>query len=227
MRSTLGWIATACMAVGPALAYARLIPGMIGFVLYVLGGLVALLVALVSVVQAARGRGLGSGAAVAVLAGATFVVIAARSAGVPAINDFTTDANDPPAFRHAQTLGPNVGRDLGYPPAFAETQRACCADLHPARLRVGREEAFAHVQRLAAGMPAWAVTQADPAAGSLEAVVTSRLFGFQDDVVIRVRPDGDTASHVDVRSKSRDGKGDLGVNAARIRDVVTRLETGS
>ena len=38
-------------------------------------------------------------------------------------------------------------------------------------------------------MPTWSVTRRDPQAGELEAVATSKLFGFQDDVVIRVRPD--------------------------------------
>jgi uncharacterized protein (DUF1499 family) len=56
----------------------------------------------------------------------------------------------------------------------------------------------------------------DPAAGTLEANETTRLFHFVDDVVVRVRP-SDGGSVVDVRSKSRDGRGDMGVNAKRIR----------
>jgi len=60
-------------------------------------------------------------------------------------------------------------------------------------------------------------------AGALEAVATSRLFGFQDDIVVRVRPEGEGGSRVDVRSKSRDGKGDRGVNAARIRSFMAEL----
>jgi uncharacterized protein (DUF1499 family) len=74
-------------------------------------------------------------------------------------------------------------------------------------------------------MPTWVITAEDPAGGTIEAVVTSRLFGFQDDVVIRVRPDGTGASRVDMRSKSRDGKGDLGANASRIRAYVSALES--
>jgi len=66
----------------------------------------------------------------------------------------------------------------------------------------------------------------DSTTGMIEAVVTTTVFGFQDDVAIRVRP-ADGGSVVDVRSKSRDGKGDLGVNANRIRDFVARLERGA
>jgi hypothetical protein len=46
--------------------------------------------------------------------------------------------------------------------------------------------------------------------------------GFVDDIVVRVRPRPD-GSLVDVRSKSRDGQGDLGANAARIRQLANAL----
>ena len=52
--------------------------------------------------------------------------------------------------------------------------------------------------------------------GRLEARQESGLFRFVDDVVVRVRP-APGGSVVDVRSKSRDGRGDMGVNAKRIR----------
>ena len=71
------------------------------------------------------------------------------------------------------------------------------------------------------------VTWRDPSAGLLEAMATSRLFGFHDDVAIRVRREADGTSRVDVRSKSRDGQGDLGVNAARIRTFVGAIEAAA
>ena len=49
------------------------------------------------------------------------------------------------------------------------------------------------------------------------------IFGFEDDVAIRVRDVGGK-SVIDMRSKSRDGRGDLGANAARIRAYVSALE---
>src|SRR5438093_431743 len=68
------------------------------------------------------------------------------------------------------------------------------------------------------------VTRSEPSAGLLEATATSRLFGFQDDIAIRVRPEADGTSRIDMRSKSRDGQGDFGVNAARIRTFVQAVE---
>jgi uncharacterized protein (DUF1499 family) len=88
-------------------------------------------------------------------------------------------------------------------------------------------DAFSHAKATAAQMPSWVVTFSDPATGMIEAVATTAVFGFQDDIVIRVRPDaGGQGSIVDLRSKSRDGKGDLGANANRIRAFVTRLGQG-
>jgi len=215
------------MLVGVSLAWLRLVPGIVGFALFALGGLVCLVASIAVIVGLLRGRGLRAGGVVA-LAGAALLLIAARpGVGVPRINDFSTDLADPPAFTYAATLVPNLGRSLAYPPAFAAEQRACCADLHPARLPMTVAEAFPRVRDAAAGMPSWTLTTSDPATGLIEAVATSTVFGFEDDIVIRVRPVADGAgSVVDVRSKSRDGQGDLGVNANRIRAFVGRLEQG-
>ena len=49
-----------------------------------------------------------------------------------------------------------------------------------------------------------------------------RIFRFRDDFVVRVRPDGE-ATRVDMRSKSRVGKGDLGANAKRIEQFFQGL----
>jgi len=222
----LGLVAAACFVIGPLLAWLKIAPSIAGFGLFALGGILAIVSGIGAIVAAVRGRGMRPGGVVALLVSVLFIVLATRGRGVPAINDFTTDPADPPAFHHAGTLGPNVGRDLAYPQAFAEIQRSCCADLHPARVKASPNDAFARARSVAEQMPRWTVTWTDPQAGLIEAVATSALFHFQDDIAIRVRPDGDGASRVDMRSKSRDGKGDLGVNAARIRSYVGTLEAG-
>lgn len=219
----VGVLAVAAMGAGPLLAWLRVIPGLPGFALLALGGIVATLVTLAALVQAVRGHGFSRARMLTALAGLVFVALAVGSRGAPAINDFSTDLDDPPAFTHAAELEPNVGRDLAYPPAFAAVQRSCCPDLGPVTVHRPPAEAFELARRVAAGMPAWTVTWADPERGLLEATSTSAVFGFVDDVVIRVRPDGAGASRVDVRSKSRDGRGDMGVNAKRIRAYAAAL----
>ena len=215
------------MLVGVGLAWLRLVPALAGFGLFALGGLVCLIASIAAVIGLVRGRGLRSGGVVAFIGAGILLVAARPGMGVPRINDYTTDLADPPTFTRASSLPANAGREMAYPPGFAAEQRVCCADLHPVHLSGAPAESFPRVQAVASGMPAWAVTVSDPAAGMIEAVATSTVFGFQDDIVIRVRPATGGGSTVDVRSKSRDGKGDLGVNANRIRAFVARLEHGA
>jgi uncharacterized protein (DUF1499 family) len=59
-------------------------------------------------------------------------------------------------------------------------------------------------------------------AGRIEASQQSRWFRFTDDIVIRVASD-EVGSRVDMRSTSRQGRGDFGVNAARIRTYMSAL----
>ena len=63
-----------------------------------------------------------------------------------------------------------------------------------------------------------------PADGRLEAIVTSPWFGFRDDIVVRIRPQG-TGSRVDIRSKSRIGDADLGGNVDRVRAFLALLKS--
>ncbi len=219
----VAWAGLGLIVVGPLLAWLRLVPALWGFGLFALGGLTCLVVGVIALVHAVRGRGIAVARVLALVMGVVFIALAGRSADAPRINDFTTDLADPPRWVQAATVPANAGRDLGYPPAFADVQRACCADLKTLRLPVAPAGAFGAVVTAAERMPGWTITRRDPAAGELEAVATTRLFGFQDDIAVRIRPDGD-GSLVDVRSKSRDGRGDMGTNAGRIRTFLATVE---
>lgn len=63
------------------------------------------------------------------------------------------------------------------------------------------------------------VTEAE---GYLYAECRSALFGFVDDLELELRPDGRT---VDVRSASRLGRSDLGVNRARVERLRAALRS--
>jgi len=54
-------------------------------------------------------------------------------------------------------------------------------------------------------------------------VDTTKFFGFKDDIAIRVSATAD-GSKIDIRSKSRVGRGDVGTNARRIRAYAERLK---
>jgi len=78
------------------------------------------------------------------------------------------------------------------------------------------------VYELPAGMPDWEQVKAEHAARQL-AYLRTFTPGFTDDVVIRVAWHGG-GSRIDVRSLSRQGQGDFGVNAARVRTYLAALK---
>lgn len=133
----------------------------------------------------------------------------------PRINDIATDLDDPPDFP--------IGKPRAYPRRFKAIVRQHYPDLAPLRLDRPAGEVFAAACRLADHRERWSVTSADHEGGLLQGVAVTRLLRFRDDFVVRVRGDGDGAV-VDMRSRSRIGKSDLGANAARIRAFFTDLE---
>ena len=145
---------------------------------------------------------------------------------VPRIHDISTDSADPPAFvTLAETrkhLPPPVN-PTGYDPADAAQQAKGYPDIKPALLDMPPAAAFAKAL-VAAKAVGWQVVASDAKAGRIEATQTSFWMGFTDDIVIRVRADGNK-SKVDVRSQSRVGGSDFGANAKRIRRYLQQLET--
>lgn len=133
----------------------------------------------------------------------------------PPINDISTDTEDPPIFWDM----PNPSE---YPGGrTAELQRAAYPDLDSLNLQAAPERVFALALEIAQGS-GWEVVAEAPEEGRIEAVVTSRLYGFKDEVVIRIEA-GDGATVVDLRSRSRLGRIDRGANAARIRNFLAQL----
>ncbi|MFN2425021.1 MAG: DUF1499 domain-containing protein [Candidatus Binatia bacterium] len=227
---TLGLVAAVFVVVGVGSAALQILPAFGGFLLMVFGLALALLGAVLSIVgiiatspgRNREGRPAAMrGFALCLLTIVALGVPAMRGSNVPRINDITTSVDDPPAFVSASEAEPNKGRDMSYDAAaLAEVQREGYPDLASLVIEDSPDEAFDKVRRALAGMPRMEITGEDKAAGRIEATETSALFHFKDDVVVRIRPFQDGGSRIDVRSKSRDGKGDLGVNAARIRTLL-------
>jgi uncharacterized protein (DUF1499 family) len=220
----LGCIAAAAFVGGPLLAFLGFLPPIICFSIFGLGGLLGLITLIVSLVTwwsrgvSAASRGLMLGGAISVV----FIMAAMPGRNVPRINDITTDTQKPPQFVQASNLPGNEGRDMSYPgESFAQQQAAGYPNLKAQELAEPPDAAFERVKRAAAEMP-WEITRTDPSALALEGVSTSRLFHFKDDVVIEVRP-AEGGSIVQMRSKSRVGRGDVGANAARIEAFFAKL----
>ena len=143
------------------------------------------------------------------------IVSAAPGRNAPPINDITTNPGDAPAFVAALQIPENQGRDMAYPKEFATITRQSYPSLKSLEVE---KPALATLPGIidAARHAGWTVTSIDIQAGLVEATDTTSVFRFVDDIVIRMRPIGPNMTVLDIRSKSRDGKGDLGANAARI-----------
>jgi uncharacterized protein (DUF1499 family) len=185
-------------------------------------GVLTVVLALVALVV---GRGQRWMAGAALVIGATAFVIpyqwqrAARS--VPPIHDITTDTTDPPTFVAVVPLRAKAPNKLDYSPDVGRRQREGYPDLGPRTLKLPREQAFERALA-AARRAGWEIVAADASAGRIEATDTTRFFGFKDDIVVRLTPQGNL-TRVDVRSVSRVGLSDVGTNARRIRQYLDSL----
>jgi uncharacterized protein (DUF1499 family) len=72
----------------------------------------------------------------------------------------------------------------------------------------------------------WVIVAADEAMGRIEASDRSRWFGFTDAIAIRITASG-SASRIDLRSLSRQGRSDFGVNAARVERFLALLRAAT
>ena len=142
---------------------------------------------------------------------------------LPAINDITTDTTNPPPLVATLPLRRGAPNPPAYPPANAPLQKAAFPDIEPLVLAVPPAEAFRRVDQAAQAL-GWDIVARAPAEGRLEAISTSKWFGFRDDIVVRIRPQG-AGSRIDIRAKSRIGQSDLGGNAERIRAFLVRVKT--
>lgn len=174
-----------------------------------------------------RNRALTAGALKAVVIGAIPVLVIVLTVGpkgfqVPAIHDISTDTVNPPQFEAALLDRDAAENSLDYAGAeIAELQRQAYPEVEPLQLSLSPTQVFERALAQT-GQEGWQVLASDPSRGRIEAVATSALFGFKDDVVIRIRAQ-DQGSRVDVRSVSRVGKSDLGANAARIQQFLEAL----
>lgn len=222
----LSLCAAGALAAGPLGTRAGFWPFLAGFALLGLGLLLGLGGASLSLVAGAR-TGQWGLALVGVLIGLAVVAVPSRvmlsARGAPAIHEITTDQVDPPPFVAVLPLRVSAPNPPGYGGAdVAAVQRQAYPDIQTLVLPVAEAQAFERAVRTAADL-GWAVVGTDAAAGRIEAVDTTFWFGFTDDVVVRLRA-AEGGTRVDVRSKSRVGRGDLGANARRVRAFLRRVQ---
>jgi uncharacterized protein (DUF1499 family) len=157
---------------------------------------------------------LGIAASLPVMAIAVQWEYAART--YPPINDVSTDTEDPPVFW-------DMPNPTEYPGAeTAALQRAAYPDLAPLVLSIAPARAHALAEALVRDR-GWEIVANEAADGRIEAVDRSLLYGFKDEIVIRIAA-SDGGARVDMRSRSRIGRIDRGVNARRVRAFLAALK---
>lgn len=133
-----------------------------------------------------------------------------------------TDTVAPPGFvalAEVRKAAPNGADYAGE--AVAHQQAQAYPEIAPHESTLPPAQLFARAEQLA-NDSGWMIAETVPAEGRIEATATSLLFGFKDDVVIRIAPTA-RGSRLDMRSASRVGRSDVGVNAARIGKFLARL----
>jgi len=167
-----------------------------------------------------------------------------KVASLPFIHDITTDTQNVPTFTNAilseraKVEGVNTvdyvgkkartaARDAEGKPVMKlvsvlQTQTKAYADIRSLILEDEPDVVFGEAKAAAKQM-GWALKSENVKTGIIEATDTTFWYGFEDDVVIRIRPSEGGGSVLDVRSISRIGGSDIGANAARIRKFLALM----
>ena len=198
------------------------------------------LAVILAVVSRARRLWLAAMLTLLVPAGVTTGLLGmkAQAGRVPPIHDYATDWSPPimPSARLLAMRGPDANPVEADPRLEARPGRPeienwaddriarigseACPGARPVQLPLGPAEAEARLEAVLAEQGLELMTGDE--LGRVEATDTSFWYGFKDDVIARVRPDG-TGSRVDLRSVSRVGGSDLGDNCQRITEIVQAL----
>ena len=160
-------------------------------------------------------------AVLALVAVAMPVSMMSKASTVPPIHDITTDVTNPPAFVAVAPLREGAPNPVTYEGGEVTKQQLEAYPEIKTQLLPQNLEAVLSAAENAIVALGWERAQG-ALPNTLEATDTTLWFGFKDDVVIRLTPKNNNTL-VDVRSKSRVGKSDLGKNAQRINAFFDEL----
>ncbi|MCB1670362.1 MAG: DUF1499 domain-containing protein [Gammaproteobacteria bacterium] len=153
--------------------------------------------------------------------------------GTPPIHDITTDTVNPPQFVAIAPLRANAANSMVYgsgrisedteltPETLARMQQEAYPDIVPQRFSESLDTVFNRAVA-AAEQLGWDIVAAVRSDGRIEATDTTFWFRFKDDVIIKITREGDETV-LNARSLSRVGVGDVGKNAARLREFFALL----
>ena len=153
---------------------------------------------------------------------ALLLVLLGGRGDIPPIHDISTDLLDPPVFTVAPQQRGEQSNSLDIDPDTIAQQREGYPDLQTTLTDLDINAAFDRAIAAATAMN-WEIYHQDRNAGVIEAVDTTTVMGFKDDIVIRLRTNVD-GTLIDLRSVSRVGISDMGANAKRIQAFQQQLQ---
>lgn len=156
------------------------------------------------------------------LPGAALLLALTSGGSYPTIHDITTDTADPPRFTSAASQRGADSNSLEIDEEVIQQQQEAYPNLQTLVTPLPIEDAYRLALEVTTDM-GWDIYRQDSNAMVIEAVDTTGIMGFKDDVVVRVRSSA-RGTLVDLRSVSRVGEGDLGANAARISAFVNAFQ---
>ena len=161
-------------------------------------------------------------AAMALVAVGMPVSMMSKASAVPPIHDITTDVTNPPEFVAIAPLREGAPNPVSYEGGdVTKQQLEAYPEIKTQLLPQSINEVYIAAERAIDAL-GWERVTEGALPNTLEATDTTTWFGFKDDVVVRLTVQNDDTL-VDVRSKSRVGKSDLGKNAQRIDAFLFEL----
>jgi uncharacterized protein (DUF1499 family) len=163
------------------------------------------------------------------IACAIFPILAFSGVGsdifkAPMIHDITTDTDNPPMFTFIKPDDGYRVNSLVYPgEEVSAQQKLAYPDIQTYITSLPPRQVYQKAI-FVASLLGWEIIAKDLPSFRFEAITRTPLFGFVDDIAIRITPIAAGGSAVDVRSMSRVGVSDLGTNAKRIRRFLGELE---
>ena len=149
--------------------------------------------------------------------------------GTPPIHDIATDPIRPLEYIAIAPLRADAANSMEYgsgpnmnPRRLMQLQQQAYPDIVPQRFDSSVEAVFNRAMA-AIDTLGWEIVEADLTQGRIEATDTTFWFCFKDDIVIHISLDGNEQV-LNARSLSRVGIGDVGKNAARLREFFALLK---
>lgn len=217
----LAILTAALFLLGPILAHFHILPALAGFGMFALSAVAGLL-CITGSIALIKQKELQSGVLYFSIGVLPILIIGytlSSNGSHPSINDISTDLENPPVLFDQRTPDNAIVMD----PKNPAIVKASYGDLSPIYSNKSTDTVFAIVSDAAKANSDWTVYKEDSSSLLIHAYERFGIFQFTDDFTIRVTASRDGGSVIDMRSKSRDGKADFGVNAKRIRFFLSTL----